>query len=163
MAKNRQRGPRPTPSTRSAEKPPEPPSRWKDRITIIALWGAIVATVVAGRDTYIQLFVAHIPEFYVRTKLEVATDNNGKQIAQLVVRIANIGSETATLDPGLYVLTIDSKNGKMEEAHLTFSELVANTSTPAYIPGQPPNPPNGRRSCCSGLLCRFGTYGHAAA
>jgi hypothetical protein len=55
--------------------------------------GAIVATVVAGRDTYIQLFAAHIPEFYVRTKLEVATDNNGKQIDQLVVRIANIGSE----------------------------------------------------------------------
>jgi hypothetical protein len=100
--------------------------------------GAIVATVVAGRDTYIQLFVAHIPEFYVRTKLEVATDNDGKQIDQLVVRIANIGSETATLDPGLYVLTIDSKNGKMIEAHLTFSEKVANTSTPAYIPGQPP-------------------------
>ena len=46
-------------------------SRWKDRITLaVALWGAILATALGARDTYIKLFYENVPEFYVRTELQ---------------------------------------------------------------------------------------------
>jgi hypothetical protein len=38
----------------------------------------------------------------------------------------------------------------MIEAHLTFSEKVANTSTPTYIPGQPPTLRTGEEAAAVG-------------
>lgn len=138
MAKNRQQRSPAVGRGASAEEASKE-SRWKDRITLaLALWGAIVASAVAGRDTYIKIFYENVPEFYVRTKLEAGSAGDGKQLGQLTVRIANVGATTATLDPDMYVLTIDAKTGKMQEAMLTFSESLANTTAPAYIPGQPP-------------------------
>ena len=116
-------------------------NRWKDPITLtLALWGAIISTGVAIRDT-INSAEANVPRFYVRAALQ-GSDVEGtdqKPVGKIVVTIANVGSSSATLDPNLGVMTINGRTTEKEVAELSFTESSTAGSPDSYFPGKPPS------------------------
>jgi hypothetical protein len=76
-----------------------PRGLWKDRLTLaIALWGAVVGTAVAIRDSA-KAFYDSLPQFFVRTEIDL--DDPAKSTGHITVRTGNVGTPTATLDPTL--------------------------------------------------------------
>jgi len=110
---------------------------WKDRITlVIALWGAVVATGVAVRDS-VKAFYESLPQFFVRTEIDL--DGTDKMVGHITVRIGNVGTPTAILDPTFYVLTINGRTGQANQVQLSFSaEDAPAESHGEHIPGRPP-------------------------
>jgi hypothetical protein len=105
----------------------------------IAVWGALVSTTVLGLDL-IRMVSDSVPEFYVRTQVEAAgeTTRSGQKPGRFRVTVANISKPTASLDPILYLLSIDARSGNMRQAQLQFSEAEPNSGGEQYIPGRPP-------------------------
>jgi hypothetical protein len=114
------------------------PGKWKDRITLfLAIWGAVLGTAAAARDTF-KYFEDARPTFYARIQVEgVVPTGETKPVGHITVRLANTGVATATLNPTLYILTVDARTGEMAQSQLTFSKPPSPGPTPD-IPGSPP-------------------------
>jgi hypothetical protein len=95
--------------------------KWKDRITLfLAIWGAVLGSIAGVRDM-MKYIEESRPKFYVRAQVEgIVPPGEAKPIGHITVQIANTGTATATLDPTLYVLTINSKTGELADTLLTF-------------------------------------------
>jgi hypothetical protein len=130
-----------------------PAGKWKDHITLfLAVWGAVLGTAAAVRDTF-KYFEDARPKFYVRVQVEGAVPTGEtKPVGHITVRLANTGTATATLNPTLYVLTIDARTGETAQSQLTFSKPPSPGPTPD-IPGAPPTLKTGEEaSAVSGTL-----------
>lgn len=143
---NKRRTPRPA-TVPSQTHPPVPPGMagkgnpWKERLTLsLAMWGALVSTAVAIRDT-INSFEASIPRFYVRAAVQ-GSDVEGTDkdpVGKIVVTVANVGSAAAAVDPTLGVMTVNGRTGDKQVAQLEFTQSSTAGSPDSYFPGKPPS------------------------
>lgn len=157
MAKKKQPGNQKPPGTPEADASGKDKDaargKWKDRITLfLAIWGAALGTAAGVRDM-IKYVEESRPKFHVRVQVEgVVPPGETKPVGRITVHVANTGSATTTLNPALYVLTIDARTGEAAQTQLTFSKPSSDGKS-NDPPGAPPTLKTGEEaSAVSGGL-----------